>query len=266
MDLLQIAVLALIQGLTEFLPISSSAHLILAPKVLGYADQGLAFDVAVHVGTLAAVVSYFRQEVIGISREFSVSLGSGSPLSANARLGWMIVWATLPIVVFGLLLKEQVAGSLRSPLGIAATTIGFGILLWIFDVRGKRVRDEYSIRWKDAVIIGLFQAMAIIPGTSRSGSTITAGLLLGLTRQAASRFSFLLSIPAILMSGALVTWDLLESTAPVDWTSLLIGASLSFVVAYLTIHYFLRFIEQISMLPFVLNRMILGIAILILVL
>lgn len=265
MELLQIFILAAVQGLTEFLPISSSAHLILAPNVLGYADQGLAFDVAVHVGSLAAVMGYFRREVISIGGDFFRSLADPKSASPDAKLGWMIILATLPVGLFGLLMKSLVEGELRSPLVIAVTTIGFGLLLLAADRRGTRVRDEYSIGWLQALVIGLFQAVAIIPGTSRSGITMTAGLFLGLTRRAASRFSFLLSIPTILMSGGLVTLDLISSDLAVDWTSLSIGALLSFITAYLCIHYFLQFIERIGMLPFVLYRLLLGALILVLV-
>jgi undecaprenyl-diphosphatase len=258
MDLIQIFILAALQGLTEFLPISSSAHLILAPVVIGFQDQGLAFDVAVHVGTLAAVVGYFRREVIAISNDFLRSLINPAARSKESYLGWMIIIATIPVGVFGVMMKSLVETDLRSTLVIAITTIGFGILLLLADYTGKRQRDEYQIRVKDALIIGLFQAIAIIPGTSRSGSTITGGLFLGLTRKAASRFSFLISIPTILMSGGLLTLDLISSEASTDWLSLSLGAGLAFITAYLCIHYFLRFIETMGMLPFVIYRLILG--------
>jgi undecaprenyl-diphosphatase len=263
MELLQIFILAALQGLTEFLPISSSAHLILAPLVTGYEDQGLAFDVAVHVGTLAAVVGYFRHEVMTITRDFIHSLFNPTARSKESHLGWMIIIATLPVGLFGLLMKSLVETDLRSPLVIAITTIGFGILLLLADRTGKRQRDEYDIRFKDALIIGLFQAMAIIPGTSRSGATITGGLFLGLSRKAASRFSFLISIPTILMSGGLLTLDLVSSDTSPDWLSLSLGTGLAFVTAYLCIHYFLRFIETMGMLPFVIYRFVLGALILV---
>ena len=262
MELLQILILAMVQGLTEFLPISSSAHLILAPLVTGYADQGLAFDVAVHVGTLAAVVGYFRREVIAIGGDFFRSWINPAARSRDARLGWMIVIATIPVGLFGLLMKSLVETDLRAPLVIAITTIGFGVLLLLADKLGRRSRDEYTIGWRDALIVGLFQAMAIIPGTSRSGATMTAGLFLGLTRKAASRFSFLISIPTIIMSGGLLTLDLLQSDLPVEWGSIMLGVVLAFVTAYLCIHFFLQFIERIGMMPFVLYRFVLGAAIL----
>ncbi|EXJ14266.1 undecaprenyl-diphosphate phosphatase [Imhoffiella purpurea] len=270
MEATQILILSLVQGITEFLPISSSGHLVLTPLLFGFDLQSLAFDVSVHVGTLAAVMIYFRKEVARMTLAVLSSLRTRRFEDPDARLGWMIVIATIPVVVLGLPLKS-VLEMLRQDdaliaLVIAGTTIGFGLLLWLADWRGKRTRDEYSLNWRDALFIGGMQAIAIIPGTSRSGITITAGLMLGLNRQATSRFSFLLSIPTIIMAGLLETLDLAQSAAPVDWTALLIGAQFSFLVAYLTIHFFLRFIERISMLPFVLYRFLLGGVILFLVL
>jgi undecaprenyl-diphosphatase len=258
MDSLQIAILALVQGLTEFLPISSSAHLILVPCLFGFTDQGLAFDVAVHVGTLIAVIAYFRGELESIARDVVHGLRPGQRPPANARLGWMIAIATLPVVGAGFLIKDAVETTLRTPLVIAATTIGFGLLLWIGDLRGTRRRDEYSIDWKDALLIGVFQSLALIPGTSRSGSTITAGLFLGMTREAASRFSFLLAIPAISLSAAFVTHELILSPETVNWGVLSLGALLSFLTAFLCIHFFLKVIERVGMWPFVLYRFALG--------
>lgn len=258
MDLLQIFILAALQGLTEFLPISSSAHLILAPQLLSYTDQGLAFDVAVHLGTLAAVTSYFRSELAALIRDFSDSLIGSRQTTDNSRMAWMIIVATIPVCLFGLVMKSLVETDLRSTTVIATTTLLFGVLLYIVDLKGKHQRPEQEIGLRDAVIIGLFQAIAIIPGTSRSGITITAGLMIGLTREAASRFSFLISIPTILMSGALVTIDLVESNTPIAWNELFLGAVLSFICAYFCIHFFLRFIERIGMLPFFIYRMLLG--------
>jgi undecaprenyl-diphosphatase len=258
MEILHIFILALVQGITEFLPISSSAHLILMPHLLGFSDQGLAFDVAVHIGSLLAVITYFRRELMTMAGDFLHSLGSPERATENSRMVWLLLLGTLPIVVAGGLLKATVETDLRSASVIAATTIVFGLLLYWTDIRGRKERSEFSLSWKGAFLIGLFQTLAIIPGTSRSGITITAGLLLGLTREAASRFSFLLAIPTILLSGGLVTLDLLQSPNPVDWSELLSGAALSFVAAYLCIHFFLRLIERSGMLPYVLYRLILG--------
>ena len=261
MDLLHIVVLALVQGLTEFLPVSSSAHLILVPVLTGWADQGLAFDVAVHVGTLAAVLAYFRREV---GRMVLAGLGSlaGRGMTPDARLGWQVVLATLPVVLAGFIFKDWIEANLRGPIVIAWATIVFGLLLGWADRRGRREYDEYQLGWSTALIIGLSQVLALIPGTSRSGITITAGLALGLSRHGAARFSFLLAIPTILGSAVLLLQELLASTAPVDWLALGLGTILSFISALLCIHFFLRLLEHIGMLPFVVYRIVLGIGLL----
>ncbi|HID50385.1 MAG TPA: undecaprenyl-diphosphate phosphatase, partial [Chromatiales bacterium] len=200
MTLIQILVLALVQGFTEFLPISSSAHLILVPVLSDWPDQGLAFDVAVHVGTLSAVVLYFRHELWHMSRDWLASCRQRRQVG-ESRLAWAVLWGTLPVAVAGLLLNDVVDTTLRSPLVVAWATIGFGLLLWLADGKGMRQRSEHQLGWKDVVIIGLAQVVALIPGTSRSGITMTAGLFLGLTREGAARFSFLLSVPTILLAG-----------------------------------------------------------------
>ena len=261
METIQILILALVQGLTEFLPISSSAHLILSPYLFGFKDQGLAFDVAVHLGSLGAVLLYFRKDVHVILVDWFRSLPENGPSSVNSRLGWAVIIGTIPVIFPGMLLKSAIETDFRSPAVIAYATIAFGLLLLWADKRGKRQRDEYSISLKDALIIGLMQCIALVPGTSRSGITMTAGLLLGLTRKAASRFSFLLAIPTILMSSAFVTLDLVMDDAPADWSALLWGMLFSFIAAYVCIHYFLRFIERIGMTPFALYRMLLGVVI-----
>ncbi|MDG6777226.1 undecaprenyl-diphosphate phosphatase [Thiomicrorhabdus sp. zzn3] len=257
LDWIQITFLALIQGLTEFLPISSSGHLILMPHLFGWPDQGLAFDVAVHIGTLSAVLFYFRHDIWLMTRDWSTSLITRQPTS-NSRLAWWVIFATLPAIGFGLLINNGLEEQLRDPLIIAATTIGFGVLLWWSDVKGKRIRDEYSLSFKDIAIIGGAQALALIPGTSRSGITITAALMLGLTREAAARFSFLLSIPVILGAGLLKTRDLMESTDPVQWQALIGGTLLSAVSAYIVIALFLKWINRIGMAPFAWYRFALG--------
>ncbi len=260
MDILQIIVLALVQGLTEFLPISSSAHLILVPYLTDWPDQGLAFDVAVHVGTLTAVIIYFRKE---ISKMFFAWLASlKGRHSEDSRLAWGVLIGTIPVGLAGLLFKDVISEHLRTPLVIAVTTIIFGLLLWYADWSGKRNRDEHSLSWKDIVIIGCAQAVALIPGTSRSGITITAGLMLGLTAPAAARFSFLLSIPVIVLAGGMETLDYLKVASINDMNDLIIGALISAVSAYLCIHYFLMLLERIGMTPFVIYRMLLGVVLL----
>ncbi len=260
MDILQIIVLALVQGLTEFLPISSSAHLILVPILTGWDDQGLAFDVAVHVGTLTAVVLYFRKEIGVMFLAWMASLKGNH--SEDSRLAWGVLIGTIPVGLVGLLFKDYIADNLRTELVIAVTTIIFGLLLWYADWSGKRDRDEHTLSWKDIIIIGCAQAIALIPGTSRSGITITAGLMLGLTAQAAARFSFLLSIPVIVLAGGVETLGYLEVASADDVNDLVIGALISAVSAYLCIHYFLMLLERVGMTPFVIYRLLLGIILL----
>lgn len=257
MDLLQIFLLALVQGLTEFLPISSSAHLILVPVLTDWQDQGLAFDVAVHVGSLAAVVWYFRHEVQHMTTAWVSSLG-GRGLSPDGRLAWAVLFGTLPAGLAGLLFNDVIELHLRSPLVIAVTTLLFGVLLALADWRGTRTRDEYSIgRW-DVLFIGCMQALALIPGTSRSGITMTAALLIGVSRAGSARFSFLLSIPLILLAGGYETMKLVQLDLSVDWSALLLGALASGLSAYFCIHFFLKLLDRIGFMPFVLYRLLLG--------
>jgi len=257
MDNLHAIFLALLQGITEFLPVSSSAHLILLPRLFGWPDQGLAFDVAVHVGTLSAVVLYFRRELVPMAEDWFQSLRTRKN-TPNSRLAWAVLWGTVPVGLAGLLLKGFIENNLRSELVIAAATIGFGLLLWWADAKGRRNRDEYSLRISDIFIIGVAQALALIPGTSRSGATMTAGLMLGLSRQASARFSFLLSIPVITLAGGLLTLDLIKEPGLVDWPAIIIGVITSAITAYVCIHFFLKLLERIGMLPFVVYRIGLG--------
>jgi undecaprenyl-diphosphatase len=261
MDWLQVIGLAVVQGLTEFLPISSSGHLILVPVLVGWEDQGLAFDVATHVGTLAAVVIYFRRELVAMVREGAVTLRT-KEVTPNSRLGFFVLLGTVPVGIAGLLFRDVVGGELRSPLVMATSLIAFGLVLGYADWTGRRRRDEYALGWRGALAIGLAQALALIPGTSRSGITMTAALLLGLTREGASRFSFLLSIPVTALAGAYETMKLLRSAETVAWGPLVAGALVAGVSAYLCIHYFLAFIKRMGMQPFVGYRIVLGAVIL----
>lgn len=256
MDLFQVVVLALIQGLTEFLPISSSAHLILPSQILGWSDQGLAFDVAVHVGTLAAVVIYFRNDLRNLTVAWFGQFGSRGQ-TQESRLAWYIVWATIPVCLAGLLLNSFVETYLRSIWVIAATSIIFGLALWWSDVRGKQTLTLQNITLSAALLIGVAQAVALIPGTSRSGITMTMALFLGFARTDAARFSFLLSIPVIVIGGVYEGIGLLGAV-DVDWLGIFVGVLVSSVSAYFCIHYFLEFINKLSMLPFVIYRVILG--------
>ncbi|GGK06759.1 undecaprenyl-diphosphate phosphatase [Pseudomonas matsuisoli] len=257
MDWLQLVVLSIIQGITEFLPVSSSAHLILPSQLLGWDDQGQAFDVAVHIGTLLAVVYAFRHEVRAVVSGWTRSVVRREP-NAEARLGWLIILATIPACIVGLVFEHQIEQYTRSMLVIACTTILFGVVLWYADEKGRRILPMESMTWRQGLLIGLAQALALIPGTSRSGITMTAALLLGFNRQDAARFSFLLSIPLILAAGGLKTIDLIATGADAHWSDMLWGIVLSFVSAFLCIKLFLSALDKIGMLPFVIYRLLLG--------
>jgi len=269
MDLFQTIVLALIQGLTEFLPISSSAHLILPAQLLGWEDQGLVFDVAVHVGTLLAVVIYFRADIFQLISQWLRAYGGlkveGNTQQAHVRLAWQIIVATLPAITAGLLFSDFIEAHLRSTLVIAITTIVFGLLLALADRKAKNnglsadLPAILHLAWPVAIAIGLAQAMALVPGTSRSGITITMAILLGLSKTDAARFSFLLSIPIILAAGAYESLKLISEAPVFDVTLLLVGVVVSALSAWCCIALFLKWIEKIGLMPFVWYRLLLGV-------
>lgn len=252
MDALHAVLLALVQGLTEFLPISSSGHLILVPALLGWPDQGLGFDIAVHFGTLAAVVAYFRAELWRMARSL---FAAGSP---DARIAWQIIVATVPLGLAGLAFNEVVETSLRSPFVIAASSAGFGVALWVVDRWRRGERSEHSLGWSDVVMIGLGQALALIPGTSRSGITMTVALALGMSREAAGRFSFLLAVPAIGMAATWQTYQFARVPESVDWSTLAFATAIAAVTAFLAIALFLKLIERIGMSAFAAYRIVLA--------
>ena len=263
MTTLEIFFLALIQGLTEFLPISSSAHLILPSAILGWQDQGQALDVALHVGTLLAVVLYYRKEVGSMAVSWFGSIGVGpeknQQTSFEGKLAWWILFASIPLGLAGFLGKDFIEAHLRSAAVIAATTLIFGCLLGFADIKAKENVSIEKLGLRGALIIGLSQVLALIPGTSRSGITMTLGMMLGLTKENAARFSFLLSIPAIVMTGGYLTYKLISSTGAVDWQTLGLGSILAFVSAYACIHYFLILVGKLGMMPFVIYRLVLGV-------
>lgn len=263
MDVLQIIVLAIVQGLTEFLPVSSSAHLILVPELLGWPDQGLLFDVAMHIGSLFAVMAYFKQDIMRMTQAWFTEV-IHKKSSPDSMLAWHIIIATIPAVIAGLIFKDYIQLELRSALVIATTTIIFGLLLGLSDYLAGTERDEYTLTFKDAVIIGCFQAIALIPGTSRSGITMTAALFLGLKTVSAARFSFYLSIPIIIASGLFQVLDLIKSDIAIDWGLLILAVVLSGISAWICIHYFLKLINKIGMMVFVWYRLALGALLLVL--
>lgn len=258
MDAIQAIVLAIVQGLSEFLPISSSGHLILVPHAFGWPDQGLAFDVAVHVGTLAAVLGYFRRELLAMAGAWFGSL-AGRGLTPDGRLAWCIVLGTIPVGIVGLLFNDLIESMLRNPLFVAGTLALFGVLMWLADWLGAERRDEQSIGWRDALLIGCAQALALMPGTSRSGVTMTMGRALGLTRPAAARFSFLLAVPGIAMAGGYELLQLLTGPGDgADWGLMALGAVVAAVTGYLCIHGLLRIIARIGLWPFTLYRLMIA--------
>jgi len=257
LDFLHLILLGLLQGLTEFLPVSSSAHLILLPLLSDWQDQGLALDVAAHFGTLIAVIIYFRKDIKNM-------IGNGvksvpwQDNNIDARMFWFLGFATIPVSAVGFLGHDFISEYFRDPLIIAVATILFGFLLWWSDAKGKQDRDESTLCLKDILWIGLAQILALIPGTSRSGITMTAGLMLGLNRKTAARFSFLLSIPVIFLAGSYETFTLIREGESANVISFAVVFILSWLTAWLTISLFLKFVEKTGMLPYVIYRLILG--------
>jgi len=250
----QLILLSLVQGLTEFLPISSSAHLILLSAIINERDQGIFFDAGVHIGTLLAAVIYFRKQL----REIILNALTKKFFSHDNFLLFNLFTALIPILIVGFVFRDFVETNLRKGEVIAYATVGFGLLLYVSDKFGRKEKDLNSLSLLQSFIIGIFQCLALIPGTSRSGITITAGLFLGLNVTAAARFSFLLAIPTI---GVIFLAELIRITST-DFSGngleLLLASSISFVVAYASIDIFLRLIERIGFTPFVIYRLLLG--------
>lgn len=257
MTTLQIVVLAIVQGLTEFLPISSSGHLVLVPYLVEWTDQGLAFDVAVHFGSLLAVVLFFREDIAGLLRGTVQVLG-GDTKSPQAYMALAIGLGTIPAAAAGLLFASWIESNLRDPSIIVYTLAGYGILMALADRFAPRNKNITEVRIRDALIIGVAQALALVPGTSRSGVTITAGRLLGFERQDAARFSFLLSAPVILLATVYKSAEMILSDAVVAWGQLALGVVVSAVVAYLSIEFFMRFVTRIGLAPFAIYRLLLA--------
>lgn len=262
MPLTYLIILALIQGITEFLPISSSAHLILLPQLTGAVDQGVVIDVAVHLGTLLAVMVYFRSDVAMVLRGIPALL-RGRIDSPGARMAFLLAVATVPVMAFGLALKLLgLVDSLRSMALIGWMMVIFGIILYAADKLGTETRRAEGWTLKDAIILGLWQAIALLPGTSRSGATITGARFLGFERHDAARLSMLMSIPTIIATGGLTALDLVGT----DSTQLIIdgaiGAGLSFIAALFALTVMMRFLAAVSFTPYVIYRIVLGVVLL----
>ena len=263
MTILQLIVLALIQGLTEFLPVSSSAHLILGSRVFQWPDQGLVFDVATHVGTLLAVLFYFRGTIVQLAAAWVKPLRSAEQ-ERNRLLGKYLVLASIPVIVVGGLAAGWVEAYLRDVRVIAVTTLVFGLLLWVSDAFFARSRVLENMNLRSALAIGLAQTLALIPGTSRSGVTITMGRMLGFGAEDAARFSFLLAIPVIGAAGAYGLLRMLQDSAGIDWAFFALAITASAVAGWVCIALFLALLKRVGLLPFVIYRLLLGIALVLL--
>ncbi|MEA2231840.1 MAG: undecaprenyl-diphosphatase [Solirubrobacteraceae bacterium] len=268
MDLFQAIVLGIVQGLTEFLPISSSGHLRIVPAFAGWKDPGAAFTAVIQLGTMAAVVLYFREDLWRIARAWLASLRDASRRSElDARMGWYLIFGTVPIVIFGVAFKHQIENGARDLYLIGTTLIVFGLILLAAERVSRRDRDVSTLTRRDAIIVGFAQALALVPGVSRSGATITAGLVLGFDRVSAARFSFLLSIPAVVLSGLYELKDVASGAAKgaagVGPTA--VATVLAFVTGYLSIAFLLRYLTSHSTAIFVVYRVVLGAAVLALV-
>jgi undecaprenyl-diphosphatase len=259
MTLIQIAVLALIQGLTEFLPVSSSAHLILGSVLFGWADQGLVFDVASHLGTLLAALVYFRRDWLDMAGACLKSPQTAAD-RRHRKMAALIALATVPALVIGGLAPDFVEKYLRDVTVIAWTTVGFGLLLGVVDRVAPKTRAVESIGLRDAVWIGLAQACALVPGVSRSGITITAARFLGLSPDAAARFSFLLAVPIIAAAGTFGIYRVAAGNAGIDWLQFGIALLLSFLAGWVCIAAFLALLRRVGLMPFVIYRLVLGAA------
>ena len=261
MEFWQACVLALIQGLTEFLPISSSGHLVLTRELFGWQDAGVAFDAFTGLGTLTAVLIYFRSDLAEMSRAFADQFYCHNYDRRSARLCNQLIVGTIPALVIGFLIKDHVDTLTHSPLVIASTTIFYAILLYLADLLGRKNLRLEQTSWRDAMLYGFAQVLALIPGTSRSGITITAGLALGYDRKSAARFSFLLSIPISAAAGLYGLVKLLHNPSDFPLFTVFAAYVISLVSAYLCIALFIRFLDLIGMLPHCIYRLFLGAAI-----
>lgn len=265
MSLVQVIVLALVQGFTEFLPVSSTAHLYLTSWLLGWQVEALDFDIALHIGTLLAVLIYFFKDWVQIvAQGFGINFGSDAELRHNRMLLWLLVIATIPVGVVGLVFNKQAETVWRTPYVMGVMLITVGLLMWFAENAGRKLRDLASVNTPDAIVIGLAQALAPIPGTSRSGITITAGLFRDLSRESAARFSFLLSTPAIAAAAAKALYDMHKHGGlhAILTTNFIVGVLVSAISGCAVIAWFLSYLRRSGLRPFVYWRIIFGIMVL----
>src|ERR1051326_2368377 len=272
MTLWQAIVLGVVQGLTEFLPISSTAHLRIVPALLGWDDPGAAFTAVIQLGTLVAVLLYFSSDIIAMTKGVLGGLRDGKPAGTpEAKMGWMVIAGTIPVVIFGLLFKKHIETTLRSMYVIAGAMIALAVVLvvaeWLVRWRqrqGHALREMKGLGWADAIIVGFAQCVALIPGSSRSGCTITGGLFLGMTRETAARFSFLLSLPAVFAAGI---FELIKArhellSTPEHVHDLFAATIVSFIVGYASIAFLLGYLKKHTTWLFIIYRLALGAALL----
>lgn len=266
MGILEALVLGLVQGVAEFFPISSSAHLVIVPwlfKPLGWTDPGLTFDVGLHFGTLLAVVAYFRRDWLNIGRDFIGGLARLSPFDGQAKLGWFIILGTVPGAAAGVLFESHAEEAFRDIKLVAAMLIVLGIVLLVAELRANRLRGMERLSLADTITIGVAQAFAIIPGVSRSGSTMSMGLFRGLQRDSAARFSFLLATPIIMGASLKRIPSMFTGGLPADERlPLVVGTSAATIASFVTIAVLLRYLQRHSTLPFIIYRLILGLGLL----
>jgi undecaprenyl-diphosphatase len=263
-DLIQAIVYGIVQGLTEFLPISSTAHLRIVPALAGWPDPGAGFTAVIQLGTLLAVLIYFARDLSKAFMGWVRNIGNPRSADPDARMGWAIVVGTIPIVVLGVVAQKWIKGELRSLWVIAATLIVMGVIMAVAERVGAKRRQVEDVQVKDGWIVGLWQALALIPGMSRSGSTISGALFDGFDRAAAARFSFLLSIPSILAAGLKELYDEREELIGSHLTPTLVATIVSFIVGYASIAFLMKFLQRHGILPFVLYRIVLGVALIVL--
>jgi undecaprenyl-diphosphatase len=265
MPIVQVIILGIVQGLTEFLPISSTAHLALIPWLFGWKDPGLTFDIALHLGTLAAVVIYFFRDWLQIiAQAFGINWGGDGDLSRNRNLLWLLAAASIPVGVIGYIFNKQAETVWRTPYVIGIMLILVGIVMWAAEAYGRKQKDLGNLTPADAMTVGIAQALAVVPGTSRSGITISAGLFRNLERRAAARFSFLLSTPAILAAAGKDLWDLMkhEGGIPAEmYMPFAVGIVVSAITGCIVIKFFMDFLRKRSFMPFIIYRIVFGIVI-----
>lgn len=255
-------VLGLVQGLTEFLPVSSSAHLRIVAELAGWEDPGAAFTAVTQLGTEAAVLLFFRRDIANILRTWTLSLFRPELRGElDARMGWYVIVGTLPIGVLGLLFQNTIEDAFRNLWLIATTLVVFGVVLGVADAMARNTKPLERLTFQNALVYGGAQALALIPGVSRSGGTISAGLLMGYRREAAARYSFLLAIPAVVLSGLFELKDVVSGDAPVTWGPTLVATVIAFFVALGVIAFFLRYIATHTFRPFVVYRVLLGLVV-----